>query len=221
MKRNAFAFQVREEGFNQFRTVLGQIWPEAAAILDEMGASNFSLWQMENLIFGYYETGSCRRENDCIRLSEASRKRYEHILAALKECGEWISSPSEEMRLMYQNFGIIRSSKELIRHRVFAAHLKPGMQEEYKRRHDGLTAARGEQVDPGPDSNFSIWNAGDYIFGYDEIDTSMERKPTEADRRDTIDWETHMLEIMSWCTDDVDWITGERHPHVQRLAWHK
>ena len=31
---------------------------------------------------------------------------------------------------------------------------------------------------------------------------------------------TKMLEIMSWITNDVDWITGECHESVKRLAWH-
>ena len=55
-----------------------------------------------------------------------------------------------------------------------STRLKPGTQEEYKRRHDALVEQRGNTVNPGPDSNFSIWNAGDYIFGYDEIDITME-----------------------------------------------
>ena len=75
------------------------------------------------------------------------------------------------MRLMYHNFGVVRENKELIRHRMFMTKLKPGCEEEYKARHDGLVAAREGKIDLGPDSNFSIWSAGGYIFGYDEIDT--------------------------------------------------
>ena len=124
------------------------------------------------------------------------------------------------MRLMYEDFGVIRESKELIRHRVFVTELKDGMQEEYKRRHDVLAAARGGAVSPGPDSNFSIWNAGSYIFGYDEIDVTMEQEPTEESRQETIAWETKMLEIMDWHTDDVDWITGMHHGHIRRIGYH-
>lgn len=67
----------------------------------------------------------------------------------------------------------------LIRHRVFITKLAQGAEEEYKARHDALVEARGDQVTLGPDSNFSIWSAGGYIFGYDEIDTSMECDKTE------------------------------------------
>ena len=34
----------------------------------------------------------------------------------------------------------------------------------------------------------------------------------EQSRQDTFCWETRMLEIMERFTDDVDWITKERHP---------
>lgn len=119
---------------------------------------------------------------------------------------------------MYHDYGIVRESKELIRHRVFATRLKGAVQEEYKRRHDALVEARGGVPDPGPDSNFSIWNAGQYIIGYDEIDVTMEVAETPESREATIAWETNMLGIMDWITDDVDWMTGERHPHVVRLA---
>lgn len=76
------------------------------------------------------------------------------------------------------------------------------------------------EITKGPDSNFSIWNAGGYIFGYNEIDTTMEHEMTEEEREASIQWETRMLEIMSWITNDVDWITGEVHESIKRLGWH-
>lgn len=121
---------------------------------------------------------------------------------------------------MYHDYGIVRKSKELIRHRMFMTRLKPDCEEEYKRRHDALIEKRGDSVNPGPDSNFSIWSAGGYIFGYNEVDITMEKEPTEKERQDTIAWETRQLEIMDWITNDVDWMTGERHPASVRLAWH-
>ena len=75
-------------------------------------------------------------------------------------------------------------------------------------------------MDPGPDSNFSIWSAGGYIFGYDEIDTTMERDETPEEHEATVAWETRQLGIMDWITNDVDWMTGECHSASRRLAWH-
>ena len=124
------------------------------------------------------------------------------------------------MRLMYHNFGIVRENKELIRHRMFMTKLKPGCEEEYKARHDGLVAARGDKIDPGPDSNFSIWSAGGYIFGYNEIDTTMETEETPEAHEATVAWETRQLGIMDWITNDCDWLTGQIHSASVRLAWH-
>ena len=61
---------------------------------------------------------------------------------------------------------------------------------------------------------------GNDIFGYDEIDTTMEVEETPEAREATIAWETRQLGIMDWITNDVDWMTGECHPASRRLAWH-
>ena len=34
---------------------------------------------------------------------------------------------------------------------------------------------------------------------------------TEEERASTVAWETRQLEIMDWLTDDVDWLTGQKH----------
>ena len=118
---------------------------------------------------------------------------------------------------MYHCIGLARADKSHIRHRVFTTRLKEGCAAEYKRRHDALIEARHGVPSPGPDSNFTIWNANGYIFGYDEIDTayrpdpSLPQKTPEEEKADTIAWETRQLEIMDWLTDDVDWLTGQKH----------
>ena len=151
---------------------------------------------------------------------EATKEYFRQLDKRFEGCYDWISTPFKPMRLMYHDFGIVREDKELIRHRVFITKLKGEYEEEYKRRHDALIEARNGETNPGPDSNFSIWNAGGYIFGYDEIDTTMEKDRTKADDDADIAWETKMLEIMTWITDDVDWITKEHHEHIKRICYH-
>ena len=53
------------------------------------------------------------------------------------------------------------------------------------------------------------------------FDTTMEVQETAEARKETIAWETRQLEIMDWITNDVDWMTGEVHADVKRLAWHR
>lgn len=214
MERHAIAMRIKPGRFNEYRRNLGKVWEPLTKVLDRIGVRNFSLWNIEDKVFGYCET------DDGVFASEEDWKAFHKLEEIMGDTYEWISTPGEPMRLMYEDFGVIRESKELIRHRVFVTKLKPGTQEEYKLRHDKLAAKRNGKVTQGPDSNFSIWNAGDYIFGYDEIDVTMETEETEESRQASIEWETKMLEIMSWYTDDVDWITGLRHKHIQRIGWH-
>ena len=190
MERHAFAMKVKNGQMNAYRTRLGEIWKDLTAFLGRNQIKNFSIWNVEQLIFGYYEN------EDEMKLSEDEKAAKDSLTEKIQDTFDWISTPGEDMRLMYHNFGVVRENKELIRHRVFMTKLKEGCAEEYKVRHDGLIAQRGDTVDPGPDSNFSIWNAGGYIFGYDEIDTTMEIDETPQDREATVAWETRQLGIM-------------------------
>ena len=215
MERHAFAMEVKEGRKDDYRKALGKIWPELTAFLDRNEIKNFSIWNTDSLIFGYYEKA------DGSVLSAEEKEISERLTKEIEDTFTWISTPGQDMRLMYHDFGIVRESKELIRHRMFMTKLKPGCEEEYKRRHDGLVEQRGDTVNPGPDSNFSIWSAGGYIFGYDEIDTTMEKEPDEAARENNIAWETRQLGIMDWITNDMDWLTEEHHSASVRLAWHE
>ena len=214
MERHAFAMKVKDGQMNTYRRKLGEIWPELTGFLDRNQIKNFSIWNADQLIFGYYE----KADGAVLNAEEKSVK--DRLIGEIQDTFQWISTPGEDMRLMYHNFGVVRENKELIRHRMFMTKLKDGCEEEYKARHDGLIAQRGDTVDPGPDSNFSIWSAGGYIFGYDEIDTTMARDETPEEHEATVAWETRQLGIMDWITNDVDWMTGECHPASRRLAWH-
>ena len=214
MERHAFAMKVKDGQMNTYRRKLGEIWPELTGFLDRNQIKNFSIWNADQLIFGYYEKA------DGAVLNAEEKSVRDRLTGKIQDTFQWISTPGEDMRLMYHNFGVVRENKELIRHRMFMTKLKDGCEEEYKARHDGLIAQRGDTVDPGPDSNFSIWSAGGYIFGYDEIDTTMERDETPEEHEATVAWETRQLGIMDWITNDVDWMTGECHPASRRLAWH-
>lgn len=214
MERHAFAMKVKEGQKAAFRSGLGNVWPELTEFLDKKKIVNFSIWNAEDMVFGYYET------EDGFAFTEEDKALAGKWEATYGGSFTWVSAPFEEMRLMYHDFGYVRQSKELIRHRVFITKLVPGAEEEYKARHDVLVDARNGVLTEGPDSNFSIWYAGGYIFGYDEIDITMEKDRTKADDDADIAWETRMFEIMSWITNDVDWISKEHHDTIKRIAHH-
>ena len=53
-----------------------------------------------------------------------------------------------------------------------------------------------------------------YIDAVAEVEKAIEEikaNMTEDERASTVAWETRQLEIMDWLTDDVDWLTGQKH----------
>ncbi len=210
MERHAFALQMNEGKLGDFLTAFGKQWNQIKKLIDENHVKNFSVWNAERFIFGYYE-------NEAEVITDKLMAPLERAIAAN---GRWISDPTKDMAQMFEIYGVVREDKSMIRHRVFMTHLLTGDVKEYKRRHDEKRASM-PAVPQGPDSNFTIWNAEDYIFGYDEIDTSMEHEETPEEHEDTVAWESNMLNIMEWITNDVDWLTGEHHAQVRRIAYYK
>ena len=55
MERHAFAMKIKDGKMNDYRRKLGEIWQELTVFLDRNEVGNFSIWNAEDLIFGYYE----------------------------------------------------------------------------------------------------------------------------------------------------------------------
>lgn len=205
MRRETIILRIKPGEKNEFKHYCKELWAELHIQLDDQKVRNLSFWCVEDLVFGY-----CEVHND---LQSPLAPFYE----AVTDYCCLIAGLDEPMKLMYEDIGYIRDDKSEITHRVFITKLKPGCREEYKRRHDILAESRCGRINPGPESNFTIWNGGDYIFGYCELDKSMLKEPSEEEKKATIAWETRMLEIMDWITDDVDWLTGLKHEKIERL----
>lgn len=118
MERHAFAMKVKEGKMNDYRKILGEIWPELTAYLDRNGIHNFSIWNAADLVFGYYENA------DGAVISPEEEKVKAALTEKIGDTFTWISTPGKDMRLMYHNFGVVRENKELIRHRMFMTKLK-------------------------------------------------------------------------------------------------
>ena len=201
MKRIPFVIKFKPGQKKAGTEALSNTWGEIKSVLDAQGADNVSVWGIEEFLFCYGEYP------EGFSVPVAYKEAWEQTLSPYMEM---FAAPGT-LPLMYHDIGIVRQDKSLIRHRVFATRLKEGCAEEYKRRHDILIEARGDMIKEGPESNFTIWNANDYIFGYCEMVKAFDHEMTEEEKAATISWETRQLEIMDWLTDDVDWITGEKH----------
>ena len=187
---------------------LRTLWTDIRDTLTALGASNVSVWGIADFLFCYGEYP------DGFAVPADKKAVWE---AALSPYLTLFAAPGT-LPMMYHDIGIVREDKSLIRHRVFATRLKEGCAAEYKRRHDALVEARGDTVKEGPESNFTIWNANGYIFGYCELVKSFDHEMTEEEKASTIAWETRQLEIMDWLTDDVDWITGQKHDAIALIC---
>lgn len=210
MKRITFVFEVESGKMQALMNSAMEQWGYVEEILLNNRINNFSAWQLADFVFCYGEGPD--------DVNEAQLADKIRALASKLNCKRIVALPGE-MKLMYHCIGEVQKRKSLIKHRVFATHLKPGCAAEYKRRHDALIAARNG-VDPdGPESNFTIWCANDeYIFGYCEFIKDKMRPETPEEHENTKAWETKQLEIMDWYTDDVDWLTGESHPAARKLC---
>ena len=60
----------------------------------------------------------------------------------------------------------------------------------------------------------------EYAEGTLSADQLREVEETVEAREQTVEWEMRQLGIMDWITNDVDWMTGDVHADVKRLAWH-
>ena len=207
MKRMPFVYQCKPGQKAAAIQALHSLWEEKKTALFELGADNVSVWGIQDFLLCYGEYPDA-----------VSPAELEDLLfpAELEACVTLFAAPGT-LPLMYHDIGIVRQDKSMIRHRVFATKLKEGCAEEYKRRHDALVDARGDEVKEGPESNFTIWNTNGYIFGYCELVKAFDHEMTEEEKASTIAWETRQLEIMDWLTDDVDWITGEKHDAIERI----
>ena len=211
MKRLPFVLKFRPGCREMGLKTLTGLWNEVKCTLTEDGVSNLSVWNIGDFLFCYGEYPDQLSPTDA---DHSAAGAWENALSPFMT----VFAAQGTLPLMYHDIGVVRQDKSLIRHRVFATKLKDGCTEEYKRRHDALIAKRGDTVSEGPESNFTIWNANGYIFGYCELVKSFDHEMTEEEKAATIAWETRQLEIMDWLTDDVDWITGEHHDKMILVA---
>ena len=102
MERHSFAMEIKKGKKHEYRRKLGELWPELTAFLDQEEVHNFSIWNCDSLIFGYYET----EENK--EFSEEKKAKIQDLTSRIDDTFTWISTPGENMRLMYHDFGVVR-----------------------------------------------------------------------------------------------------------------
>ena len=104
MERHSFAMEIKKGKKNEYRQILGEIWPDLTAFLDQEKVHNFSIWNCDSLIFGYYETD----ENN--EFSEEKKADYYLLPSSIYE---WILiEKTDDLDPVYLRLMVIESNSD-------------------------------------------------------------------------------------------------------------
>lgn len=92
----------------------------------------------------------------------------------------------------------------------------PGKQEEYKRRHDNIWPEMKEVLKKAGICHYSIWMAGNELFGYYECEKGIEyAAKVQAESEAVARWDAYMKDILIMEKDPV---TGAQ-PLLEQVFW--
>lgn len=97
---------------------------------------------------------------------------------------------------------------------AWKAMLKPGMKEEYKRRHDAIWPEMVALLKAAGIRNYTIWSVGDELFGYYECEKGLDYAASVQAQSPIVDkWNQYMEDVM---TMPLDPDTGVQ-PKLERM----
>ena len=80
---------------------------------------------------------------------------------------------------------------------AWKGRIKPGMQEEYKRRHDEIWPEMKALLKSAGIRNYSIWNTGEELFGYYECEKGVAyAAKMQAESPVVAKWNEYMKDVM-------------------------
>ena len=90
---------------------------------------------------------------------------------------------------------------------AWKGRIKPGMQTEYKRRHDEIWPEMSQMLHDAGIRNYTIWNVGNELFGYYECEKGAQYAlDYQANSPVVAKWNVYMDDILSFEEDE----NGER-----------
>ena len=85
---------------------------------------------------------------------------------------------------------------------AWMGRIKPGMQEEYKRRHDAIWPEMKELLKSAGIRNYSIWSDGHIVFGYYECEKGIAfAEKTQAQSTVVDRWNEYMDDVLELVMD--------------------
>ena len=87
---------------------------------------------------------------------------------------------------------------------AWRAKVKPGMLEEYVRRHNAIWPEMTQMLNDAGVHNYTIWNVGDELFGYYECEKGVEyAAKVQAESNVVKKWDEYMKDILIMEKDPV------------------
>ena len=100
---------------------------------------------------------------------------------------------------------------------TWKARIKPGMKEEYVKRHDEIWPEMTEVLNEAGIRNYTIWCIGDELFGYYEAEHgAMYASNKQSESPVVAKWNIHMKDIMEMVTDE-----NGRPLNLEQVFYHK
>lgn len=100
---------------------------------------------------------------------------------------------------------------------AWVATVKPGMLDEYVRRHDAIWPELTALLNEAGIHNYSIWNVGEQLFGYYETDHGNDFAAQKQAGSAVVDrWNAYMKDVM---TMEMDPETGAQ-PMLRQVFFH-
>ena len=97
---------------------------------------------------------------------------------------------------------------------AWRAKVKPGMLEEYVRRHNAIWPEMTQMLNDAGVHNYTIWNVGDELFGYYECEKGLDYAASVQAESPIVDkWNQYMDDVM---TMPLDPDTGIQ-PKLERM----
>ena len=101
---------------------------------------------------------------------------------------------------------------------AWKAVVKPGMLDEYKRRHDNIWPELKALLKSAGIKNYTIWNVGNELFGYFECEKGVEFAEKFQAASPVVDkWNEYMRDVM---TMELDPVTGAQ-PKMKQVFYLK
>ena len=79
---------------------------------------------------------------------------------------------------------------------AWRARVRPGMLDEYIRRHNAIWPEMTEMLNEAGVHNYTIWNVGDELFGYYECEDLERACRVQAESEVNARWDAYMKDVM-------------------------